>query len=170
MNYGDGKKATGKGAEPRTETHKFSKTGTYSVKLTITDAKHKSSGATAKITVKAPPAATPTPTVSPTVAPTATTSPTPAAGPVAITSIVDPIAPGSTEHATATSKAYDSCDLEVTLPSGRQSTASGLGPQTTDSTGAASWSWAISSNTGGGSATATLTCGAGNTSRTFTIS
>ena len=114
---------------------------------------------------KAQPVTAPKPTPTPT--PTAT--PTPAGAAVAITSIVDPVSPGGTEQATASSTAGDSCDLEVTLPSGRQSTASGLGPHTMAGDGTSSWTWEIGSTTGAGTATATLACGAGNTSRTFTI-
>lgn len=101
-------------------------------------------------------------------APQPTPNPAPSSA-VAITSIIDPISPGSTEQATGTSKPGDSCDLEVTLPSDRQSTANGLGTQRTDSTGSASWTWTIGSTTGSGTATASLSCGAGGTSRTFTI-
>jgi len=43
----------------------------------------------------------------------------------------------------------DSCDLEVALPSGQQSTVAALGTMNTDNTGHASWAWTIGGLTAG---------------------
>ena len=104
---------------------------------------------------------------------TTTTLPTTTTGDttgVAITSIPPSVAPGSTVSLTARSaRARDTCNLTVVLPSGRGSTASGLGAATADAQGVVAWTWRIGGNTDPGEATATVVCGAGRAQRTFTI-
>ncbi|HUY29678.1 MAG TPA: HNH endonuclease signature motif containing protein [Acidimicrobiales bacterium] len=98
-----------------------------------------------------------------------TTTAPPTAG-VAVTSAPPSVTPGSTASLTARSpRAHDTCDLTVVLPSGRASTAHGLGAATADARGVVSWTWTIGSNTHAGTATATVSCGAGSARRTFTV-
>jgi cardiolipin synthase A/B len=68
-----------------------------------------------------------------------------------------------------TTKAGQSCTLSVTLPSGYQSHASGLGRETTNGAGNATWSWRIGTSTDPGTATASVSCSTGSTRKTFTI-
>ena len=68
-----------------------------------------------------------------------------------------------------TTKAGQSCTLSVTLPSGYQSHASGLGRETTNGAGNATWSWRIGTSTDPGTATASVSCSAGSARKTFTI-
>ena len=93
-----------------------------------------------------------------------------AAGTATITALSSPVPAGSTAslsvHSTETN---GMCDLTVTLPSGRTSTAAGLGPAATNSAGDATWTWSVSSNTDPGTARASVSCGSGSASRTFTI-
>jgi hypothetical protein len=111
----------------------------------------------------------PTTTTTVTVGPTTTSIPT-QTGTVAITALGGAVAPGSTESLSAhSSKANDSCDLSVMLPSGRESTASGLGTMSADASGNATWTWDIGPTTGSGTATALVTCGAGRASQDFTV-
>lgn len=80
------------------------------------------------------------------------------------------VAPGGTQTLNARSKRpKDSCDLVVILPSGRRSTAEGLGTTRADARGDASWTWRIGSRTGAGTAQATVTCGAGVAHGTFVV-
>lgn len=98
------------------------------------------------------------------------TSSTLASSGVTITSLNGSVAPGSHESLSVhSSKPGDSCDLVVTLPSGRQSTATGLGSTTADAAGDATWTWLIGSNTGAGTARAAVTCGAGSADAAFSI-
>ena len=109
-----------------------------------------------------------TPTASSRTSPTSTVATGPRA--VAIVSLVSPVSPGSTETLIAhSSKAGDSCTLTVTLPSGRVSTASGLGRASTDGSGTIRWTWKIGSSTGAGTATAVVSCADATTSRSFAI-
>jgi hypothetical protein len=101
--------------------------------------------------------------------PTATVAPSQGAG-VSITSVVASIAPGDYESLTAhTSIAGDACSLSVVLPSGDVSESNGLGRATASASGNVRWSWRIGTSTDPGTATATVICGAGTTSRNFTI-
>lgn len=102
------------------------------------------------------------------VPPTATT--TTQVGRVQITSLISSVAPGGHESLTAHSnKPNDSCTLVVTLPSGRISTATGLGTTTADASGNATWTWQIGSNTDAGTAHVSVTCSAGIAFGMFTI-
>ena len=99
-----------------------------------------------------------------------TTSPSTTAG-VRISIGVASVSPGGTETLNAhSSKPADSCDLVVILPSGRTSTAGGLGTTPTDARGDATWTWKIGSRTGDGIARVTVTCGAGVARATFVVS
>lgn len=94
---------------------------------------------------------------------------TPGSG-VTITSIIATIARGNEESLSAhTTKPDESCSLSVVLPSGYSSEASGLGADTTNASGNATWSWRVSSETDPGTARATVKCGSTSASRTFTI-
>lgn len=66
-------------------------------------------------------------------------------------------------------KSSESCSLRVTLPSGRTSTASGLGPTSTNSSGVATWTWRIGSTTDAGTAQFHVTCDSGSLAGSFTI-
>jgi hypothetical protein len=91
-------------------------------------------------------------------------------GTVRITSVVTPMAPGGEESLTAHStKPDDACTLVVTLPSGRQSTAHGLGATTADASGDATWTWEIGPTTDPGTAHVAVRCSAGTATGRFTI-
>ena len=101
---------------------------------------------------------------------TTTVATAPPSGAVTITSIIGSIAPGGHESLTVqSSKSGDSCTLAVTLPSGRLSTASGLGATTANASGVATWTWLIGSTTGAGTAQVSVTCSAGTVAGSFTI-
>lgn len=93
-----------------------------------------------------------------------------ASGAAHILSVLSPVAPGARETLVARTRALDRCTLAVTLPSGRISTASGLGAATADAAGRVTWTWWIGPSTGAGTARATLICAAGRASATFAIS
>ena len=136
--------------------------GTWPKALAATGAP--TSGSTTPTTQPAK-ATSPTSTVA-----TTTTSVTTPSGTVTITALIGSVAPGGHESLTAhSSKANDSCTLTVTLPSGRQSTESGLGTLSADASGNATWTWTIGPTTGSGTATASVACGAGHVSQGFTI-
>lgn len=116
-------------------------------------------------------AAGPAPTGASPAAPAATAAPAPAAAPggVRITAAPASVAPGQTAGLSAQASPGASCSLDVVLPSGRHSTAAGLGAQTADAGGGLTWTWRIGSTTGAGTATATVTCPGGSASATFQI-
>lgn len=89
---------------------------------------------------------------------------------VTITSLISSVAPGGHEALTAHSiKPDDSCVLVVILPSGRQSTESGVGATTANASGDATWTWQIGPTTGAGTAHVSVTCSAGVAYGTFII-
>jgi hypothetical protein len=89
---------------------------------------------------------------------------------VRIISVTDPIRRGAYEHLVARSARHrDACRLAVTLPSGRNSTAAGLGAATADGAGGVSWAWRIGTSTTPGRAAADVTCSAGVAHTAFTI-
>jgi hypothetical protein len=89
---------------------------------------------------------------------------------VRISIVFASVAPGGTETLTASSRKHqDSCNLVVILPSGRRSTANGLGTTPVDARGDATWTWRIGSRTGAGTAQATVTCGVGAAHGTFAV-
>ena len=95
---------------------------------------------------------------------------TPPSGAVTITSLIGSIAPGGHESLTVhSSKSRDSCTLAVTLPSGRLSTARGLGTTTASASGVATWTWLIGPTTGAGTARVSVSCSAGTAAGSFTI-
>ena len=101
---------------------------------------------------------------------TTTVATTPPSGAVTITSLIGSIAPGGHESLTVhSSKSGDICTLAVTLPSGRLSTASGLGTTTANASGVATWTWLIGSTTGAGTARVSVSCSAGTVAGSFTI-
>jgi hypothetical protein len=99
------------------------------------------------------------------------TSTPPASSGVKISYVVASVAPGGTETLDAhSSKPKDSCNLVVILPSGRQSTAGGLGTTSADASGDATWTWQVGSRTGAGTAQVTVTCSAGVAHGSFVVS
>jgi hypothetical protein len=122
-----------------------------------------------------PPAAASPPSVPPpTVSPTPTTlSPTPPApgAPTGVTivSVSSPVNAGAYASLVARTRPGAACNLSVTLPSGRQSQSSGLGPATADASGRLQWTWRTGSSTKPGTAKATVTCGAASAATTFQI-
>jgi hypothetical protein len=101
---------------------------------------------------------------------TTTVATTPPSGAVTITSLIGSIAPGGHESLTVhSSKSRDSCTLAVTLPSGRLSTARGLGTTTASASGVATWTWLIGPTTGAGTARVSVSCSAGTAAGSFTI-
>ena len=101
--------------------------------------------------------------------PTGTTTPPSGKG-LTVTSIIATIARGNYEslriHDVA---AHQTCVLSVTLPSGYQSQAKGLGSALTDASGNASWSWDIGTRTTPGVAHAVVTCANSTVTKAFTI-
>jgi phosphatidylserine/phosphatidylglycerophosphate/cardiolipin synthase-like enzyme len=89
---------------------------------------------------------------------------------VTVTSIETTVSPGAEDSLSAHSpKPNDSCDLEVTLPSGYRSESRGLGAARANASGDVTWTWEIGPSTDPGTAHATIACGAGTTQRTFQI-
>lgn len=64
---------------------------------------------------------------------------------------------GSSATVTALTAPGASCTIDVLLPSGRASTAAGLGPQTADADGRVSWTWLVAGNTTPGLGAITVT-------------
>jgi hypothetical protein len=86
-------------------------------------------------------------------------------------SVLSPVAPGVYEALIVRSVSPNAhCVLSVTLPSGAQSAAVGLGSVIASSSGIASWSWRIGTNIRAGVARATVACGSGSIVTDFTIS
>jgi hypothetical protein len=115
-------------------------------------------------------------TSAPTPSPTPTTIPPPIspttlaqADAVRIVSVSSPVAAGSAATLVAQTSPQAACSLSVTLPSGRQSTAQGLGSAAADATGRVQWTWRTGSTTEPGTATATVSCGTASASSTFLI-
>jgi hypothetical protein len=125
------------------------------------------SGAATTPALAAP--STPT-TLAPTPANPAAPSPAPGAQTgVAILSVTSPVDAGAYMSLVARTSPRATCDLEVTLPSGRQSASSGLGPATADASGQVKWTWLTGTRSKPGTATATVVCGAASASRTFQL-
>jgi hypothetical protein len=107
-------------------------------------------------------------TITPT--PTTKASAAQAKGPhagLSIISVTSPVDPGAGASLVAQTSPRASCDLEVTLPSGRQSTAPGLGPATANGSGRVQWTWDTGNRTKPGTAKATVTCGSTSATTTF---
>jgi hypothetical protein len=117
------------------------------------------------------PAAPSTPTtLAPTPMPNTPTAPNPDAQTgVSIVSVSSPVDAGAYANLVAQTGPGAACNLSVTLPSGRPSQSSGLGPATADASGRVRWNWMTGTNTRGGTATATVTCGSASTRGTFQI-
>ncbi|HET6873587.1 MAG TPA: hypothetical protein VFH70_02350 [Acidimicrobiales bacterium] len=119
--------------------------------------------------VVAAPATTqgPTPTTG---QPGASSPPANTSGPgLRILSVTSPVRRGATVTLTAQTAPHNSCDLQVTLPSGAQSQSEGLGPATADADGSVHWTWRTGSRTTPGTATAAVTCGSSSASAEFDI-
>jgi len=116
-------------------------------------------------TAPAPTAVSPTPTGD------ANPTPPPAVSKgVTIVSLSSPVKAGAYANLVARTSPGAACTMSVTLPSGRQSQSSGLGPATTDDSGQVTWNWRTGTTTRGGIATATVACGSASTTGTFQIS
>jgi hypothetical protein len=117
------------------------------------------------------PNAVPSPTtLAPKLPPIAPTSPSPGAQTgVTIVSVSSPVDAGAYASLVARTSPNATCKLSVTLPSGRESQSSGLGPATADASGQVQWNWQTGTNTRSGTATSTVTCGSASTTGTFVI-
>jgi hypothetical protein len=107
-----------------------------------------------------------------TVTPTPTTKASPAQAKGAhaslfIISVTSPVDPGAGASLVAQTLPHAACSLAVTLPSGRQSGAQGLGPGTADASGRVQWTWETGNRTKAGTARATVTCGSSSATTTF---
>jgi hypothetical protein len=110
-----------------------------------------------------PPSVSPLPTGSvPTSTPATNTG-------VSIVSVTSPVRAGAYASLSAQTSANSSCNLSVTLPSGRESESSGLGSATADSSGRVTWHWLTGTNTDPGTATTTVTCDAATATTTIQI-
>jgi hypothetical protein len=103
--------------------------------------------------------------------PTATT-PAPTSAPathtgVNIVSMTSPVDSGAYASLVARTCPNATCDLAVTLPSGRESQSWGLGQATADRAGRVRWTWLTGTRTKPGTATTTVTCGSSSTTGTF---
>jgi hypothetical protein len=104
----------------------------------------------------------PTPTtLSPTSAPATDTA-------ISVISVTSPVDAGAYASLVARTTPRATCDLSVTLPSGRQSESSGLVRTVADASGLVKWTWLTGTNTKPGTATATATVTCGSTSATTT--
>ena len=81
----------------------------------------------------------------------------------------DPVNPGQNITLAAKGPADDACTITVTYASGHVSTASGLGPASTDADGNVSWTWKVGTSTGAGTATADVACGSLSARGTFNV-
>ena len=89
---------------------------------------------------------------------------------VTISSFESSVSPGAEDSLSVHSpKSNDSCDLEVTLPSGYISESHGLGVVRANIDGDVTWTWEIGPSTDPGTARADVTCGAGRVQRSFQI-
>jgi hypothetical protein len=86
---------------------------------------------------------------------------------VTIISVTPSVDAGAGASLVAQASPKASCDLGVTLPSGRHNTAQGLGPGTADAAGRVQWTWQTGNRTKSGTATATVTCGSASATTTF---
>jgi hypothetical protein len=86
---------------------------------------------------------------------------------VTILSVTPTLNAGAHASLVAQTSPKAACELAVTLPSGRRSTAHGLGPSTADTSGRVQWTWQTGNRTNPGTATATVTCGAAASTSTF---
>jgi hypothetical protein len=106
------------------------------------------------------------------VAPVRSTTPPKSGGGSAltVTSLETSVSPGDEDSLSAhSSRADDSCNLSITLPSGYVSESHGLGASRANAEGNVTWTWEIGPSTDPGTATATITCSVGTVRRTFQI-
>jgi hypothetical protein len=107
-------------------------------------------------------------TLAPTPTSGAATSPTPDVRTgVTIVSVTSPVDAGAYAGLVAQTSPNATCNLSVTLPSGRESQSSGLGQATADKAGRVEWTWLTGTRTDPGTATAIVTCGPSSTTGTF---
>ena len=97
----------------------------------------------------------PTNTQAPIIIPTDTQVPQPTG--FTLVNLSSPISAGSNANATIQTVPGASCYLGYTAPSGRPSTAQGLGATTADGNGICSWTWRIGSNTDAGTGSLAIT-------------
>jgi hypothetical protein len=74
-----------------------------------------------------------------------------------LTQLTSPVGTGGTASATIQTGAGAACSIGFVTPSGSQSTAQGLAPETANGNGVCAWTWKISSNTKPGTGTVTIT-------------
>jgi phosphatidylserine/phosphatidylglycerophosphate/cardiolipin synthase-like enzyme len=108
-------------------------------------------------------------TITPTITTVLPTAPGGGAS-VTVTSFEGSISPGDEDSLSVhVSKAGESCDLVVTLPSGYTSESHGLGVAHANAGGDITWTWEIGPSTDPGTAHATITCATGRLERSFLI-
>jgi micrococcal nuclease len=95
-------------------------------------------------------------------------TPIPAPAGLTISSVRSPVSRGGTGQATIHTAANADCSITVRYKSG-PSTAQGLGPKTTDSSGNATWSWTVGTNTTTGSWPIEVRCGSVRAQTTFEV-
>lgn len=111
---------------------------------------------------------TPTPSPTATTIPTESIQPTPTPQPaqqndqITATFLTSPVKQNSTAQLDIKTVPQAQCIIKVTLPSGKQSTASGLEAKTTDNSGVTTWSWRINWNTKPGTAIIEINCSKGS--------
>jgi hypothetical protein len=110
---------------------------------------------------------TPTTKVSPSTAPSTTAPARSAQKGVIIISVTSPVDAGAYASLLARTSPHATCNVSVTLPSGRQSESPGLAPRRADSLGQVKWTWLTGTRTKPGTATAAVVCGPYSTTRTF---
>jgi len=99
-----------------------------------------------------------------------TPRPAPAGATLRITSISpNPVNPGQYVTLAANGPSNDACTITITYASGHVSTASGLGPASTDGDGNVSWTWKVGTSTGAGTASADVSCGSLHAHDTFQV-
>ena len=113
------------------------------------------------------PTSTPTPTVTSTPTPAPTSTSTPAAG-VSFSSLSSPVKRGGTARAVVATTPNTRCTIKVVY-NGVTSSASGLGPKTSDGSGSVSWSWTVANSTPKGSWPVTVTCGGASATKYFAV-
>lgn len=90
-----------------------------------------------------------------------------AAGQVTLTAVIG-TRPGGDASATVVGPPRTRCTIAYIMPDGRPGSAVGLGPQTTDARGRATWRWYVTTMTAPGIGTVAVACG-GVTSATVPV-
>jgi micrococcal nuclease len=100
--------------------------------------------------------------------PPATASPAPAQTVVTFLNAPLTVSRGSNATLQVKTAPNTSCSIQVDYASG-PATAAGLGPKTSNSAGAVSWTWKVGANTTRGAWPITVTCGGGSAQTKITV-